>query len=142
MAKDHLRRVARLQCNAVHVLNLSEPVADEGVAQSILFPLDPRAGCSVAHCVEKAILAMRPHALAVARRYCQPAREIVGIGTILRVAVFALCAATSMKPAWRSMSRQSRRMISAERSPPNAASARQGAISSDAFPNRAVNSWA
>ena len=54
--------------------------------------------------------------------------RLSAIGTIRRVAVFALCAATSMNPGRRSTSDHSRRKISSARSPANAARAKHGAI--------------
>ena len=40
MPKDHLWRVTRFQRHAIHVLDLSKAVRDDGMPQRVLFPPD------------------------------------------------------------------------------------------------------
>ena len=81
-----------------------------------------------AHCLEKAILAVRPDALAIARRYRQPAREIVrdrhdsARGGLCLVR----CHFDESRPAVLCLDHSSRR-ISAERNPGKCSPARDRA---------------
>jgi hypothetical protein len=70
-------------------------------------------------------VAVPPHTHVGAWRYRSHRERLFEIGTTRRVAVFALCATTSMNPRRRSRSGQSRRKISSARNPANAPSATQ-----------------